>query len=172
MNMRVERMLSTITLPLQAMDFTTFLLGTVGRLDARAFHLRPARVQNQHRDIAVDGRHHGGRMQNLRAEIGQLGGFGERDHFHAMRVGNDGRIGGQHAVHVGPDLDFFGANARADDGRREIGPAAAERGGDAIFGGCDEAAHHYHVLLRPAEEWRRRAWRRSGRTSGTACVWR
>ena len=29
MNMRVDRMLSTITLPLQAMDLTTFLLGTV-----------------------------------------------------------------------------------------------------------------------------------------------
>ena len=117
-------------------------------LDARAFHLRPARIQNHDRNIAVDGGHHGGRMQNLRAEIGQLGGFGERDHFHAMRARNDGRIGREHAVHVGPDLDLFGANARADDGRRKIGPAAAERGGDAIFGGCDEAAHHHHVLLR------------------------
>ena len=56
---------------------------------------------------------------------------------HASMRWPPGRIvgsAGQHAVDVGPDLDLFRADARADDGRREIRPAAAERGGDAVFG--------------------------------------
>ena len=76
---------------------------------------------------------HGGRMQHLGAEIGQLGGFGEGDGFDAMAAGQDGGIGGEHAVDIGPDLNLFGADARADDGSGEIGTAAAERGGDAIL---------------------------------------
>ena len=85
-------------------------------------------------------------MQHLGAEIGQLRGFGEADGFDAMAAGQDGRVGGQHAVDVGPDLDFFGANAGAHDGRGEIRPAAAESGGDAVVGGADEAAHHDHAI--------------------------
>src|ERR1039458_2571079 len=43
---------------------------------------------------------------------------------------------------------FFRADARAHDGSGEVGTAAAERGGDAILGGRDEAAHHYDLVLR------------------------
>ena len=92
--------------------------------------------------LLLDGRNHGGGVQHLGAEIGQFGGFGERDGLDAVAAGEDGGVGGEHAVDVGPDLDLFGADARADDRRGEIGAAAAERGGDAVFGGGDEAAHH------------------------------
>ena len=68
---------------------------------------------------------HGGGMQHLGAEISQLGGFGEGDGLDAMAAGQDGGVGGEHAVHVGPDLDLFGADARAHDGGREI---ASRRG--------------------------------------------
>ena len=64
----------------------------------------------------------------------------------AMATGQDGGVGGEHAVDVGPDLDLLGADARAHDGRGEVGAAAAERGGDAVLGGADEAAHHHHLL--------------------------
>ena len=57
-------------------------------------------------------------MQHLGAEVGQLGGLGEGDGLDAVAAGQDGGIGGQHAVDVGPDLDLFGADAGADDGRR------------------------------------------------------
>src|ERR1039458_9783698 len=43
---------------------------------------------------------------------------------------------------------FFRADARAHDGSGEVGTAAAERGGDAILGGRDEAAHHHDLILR------------------------
>jgi hypothetical protein len=75
-------------------------------------------------------------VQHLGAEVGQFGGFGEGDGLDAMAAGQNGGVGGEHAVDVGPDLNFFGADARADDGRGEIGTAAAERGGDAVFGGA------------------------------------
>ena len=61
-----------------------------------------------------------------------------------MAAAQDGGVGGKHAVHVGPDLDFLGANARAHDGRGEVRSAAAERGGDAIVRSADESAHHHH----------------------------
>ena len=82
-------------------------------------------------NVLLDGGQHGGRVQHLGAEIGQLGGFGEGDRLDAMAARQDRGIGGEHAVDVGPDLDLFGADARADDGGGEVGAAAAERGGDA-----------------------------------------
>ena len=67
--------------------------------------------------------------------------------FDAMAAGKDGWVGGQHAVDVGPDLNFLGADARADDGCGEVGTAAPERGGDAFFGGRDEASHDDDLVL-------------------------
>src|SRR5208283_174883 len=118
-----------------------FAVNALGH-DARAGNLRAARIQDQHRDAFLDGRQHGGRMEHFGAEIGQFGGFGEGDGLDAMAAGEDGGIGRQHAVHVGPDLDLLGADAGSHDGRGEIGTAAAEGGGDAVLAGGDEAAHH------------------------------
>ena len=81
-------------------------------------HFGPARIQNQDRNVLFDRRHHGRRMQHLGAEVGQLGRFGEGDRLDAMAAGQDGRVGGEHAVHIGPDLDLLGADSGADDGRR------------------------------------------------------
>ncbi len=85
-------------------------------------------------------------MENFGAEVGELGGFGEGDAFDAMAAGEHGGVAGEHAVDVGPDLDLLGADARADDGGGEVRTAAAERGGDAVFGGGDEAAHYDDVF--------------------------
>ena len=59
-----------------------------------------------------------------------------------MAARDDSWIGGQHAIDVGPDLNFLGIHSGAHDGGRIIGPAAPERCGVAIFGGSDETAHH------------------------------
>ena len=36
---------------------------------------------------------------------------------HAVAAGDDARIGGEHAIDVGPDLNLFRMDARADNGR-------------------------------------------------------
>ena len=100
------------------------------------------RIEDPHRNVARHRRLNGRRMQHLRAEVGQLRGFGERQMRHDLRVLDDARIGGEHAVDVGPDLDLRRAEAGADDGRRKIRAAAAERRGHAVGGGADEAADH------------------------------
>ncbi len=80
----------------------------------------------------------GGWVKNLCAEECHFSGFGERDTFDTMAAGDDARIGREHAINVGPDLNLFGINARADDGGRVVGTAAAKGGGDAVLGGSDE----------------------------------
>ena len=56
---------------------------------------------------------------------------------------NDARIGGEHAVDVGPDLDRVGAHRGADERRAVVAPAAPERRGDArAFRRADEPAEH------------------------------
>ena len=42
--------------------------------------------------------------------------------------GHAARIGAQHAVDVGPDVDLVGVEQRAEDRRREVAAVAAERG--------------------------------------------
>ena len=118
-------MLTSVILRLQAIDLTDVVAVHGFGGDARARHFGPARIQDQHRNVLLDRRHHGGRVQHLGAEVGELGGFGEGDGLDAVAAGQDGRVGGEHAVHVGPDLDLFGADARADDGGGEV---ASRRG--------------------------------------------
>src|SRR5579863_6678079 len=115
--------------------------------DAGAGDLRTAGVEDENGDVFFHGGEHGGRVENFGAEVGELGGFGEGDALDAMAAGEHGGVAGEHAVDVGPDLDFLGADARANDGGGEVRAAAAERGGDAVFGGGDEAAHYDYVLF-------------------------
>ena len=83
-------------------------------------------------------------MQNLGAEIGELGRLGEGDRLHAVRFGHELRIAGHHAINVGPNLNLLRSQSGADNGGAEIGAAAAQRGGHAIFGRADESAEHRH----------------------------
>ena len=117
------------------------------RGDARAFAGGIARVQHVDRNIFLDGGQDRGRVQDFRAEVGELGGFVEADDFDAAGVGADAGVGGENAVHVGPDLDAVGVEARAEDGGGEIGAAAADGGGDAGAVGADEAAHDRHFAF-------------------------
>ena len=52
-------------------------------------------------------------MQHFRAEIGELGGFAIGNFRNGARVGNQARIGGEHAIHVGPDDHFVRAASAA-----------------------------------------------------------
>ena len=83
-SMRVDTMFTSVMLAL-AGDGLGDVLGMDGvRDDARARHVGTPRVQDQHRDVLLDGRHHGGRMQHLGAEVGEFGGFGKGDGLDAM----------------------------------------------------------------------------------------
>ena len=67
-------------------------------------------------------------MQHLRAEIGEFGGFAIGNFRNCARLGHQPRIGGQHAIHIGPDDDFARVDGRAENRRGVVGAAAAERG--------------------------------------------
>ena len=108
------------------------------RRDFRAGIFRLEGIANPYRNSRL---HHGAqrlRMQNFRAEIGELGGlaignFGDRAGF-----GNQARIGAEHAVHVRPDDDFVRAERAAQNRGGIIRASAAERGENAVGGRADE----------------------------------
>ena len=118
--------------------------------DQRSERMCPVRVENPHRNVSRDGRLDRRRVQHLGAEIRQLRRLGKRQVRHDLRVGDDARIGRQHAVHVGPDLNLARAEAGADDRGRKIGAASAQRGGDAARRSADEAADRPECARRPA----------------------
>ena len=111
------------------------------RQDARALVGGVARVQHQHRNVLLDGGQHGRRVQDLRAEIGELRRLFEADHLDPVSIGTDTRVGGLHAVDVGPDLDTLGVQPCTDQGGGEIGASAADGGGNSLAGGADKATH-------------------------------
>src|SRR5579864_4795054 len=58
------------------------------------------RIQNVHGNILLDGREHSGRVQHLRAEVGQFRRLIEADHANPVRIRAKIRIGGHHSVHI------------------------------------------------------------------------
>ena len=92
---------------------------------------RVQRVQNIDRNILLNRGQHGRRMQNFGAEIGKLGGFVKADDFDAAGIGAEARVGGHHAVDVGPDFDALGIEARAKNSGGKIRTSAADGGRDA-----------------------------------------
>ena len=83
--------MTSVILRLQAIDFTTFAQCTASLVMRVPSTSGPPRIQDQHRNILLDGRHDGGRVQHLGAEIGQLGGFGERDGLDTMPAAQNRR---------------------------------------------------------------------------------
>jgi hypothetical protein len=91
--MRVERTFMSVMLRLQAMDFTTFLQGTESAMICVPLTsgCREFRISTE-MFFSMAGRMVAG-CRTLRAEVSQLGGFGEGDIFHAMAARQDGRVG-------------------------------------------------------------------------------
>ena len=100
------------------------------------------RVEDAHGDAGQDGGLHRRGMQDLRAAVRQRGGFVERQPVHGARPAEEPRVGGEHAVDVGPDLNLGRAQARADERRRVVRPSPAERRRHALGRRADEAAQH------------------------------
>ena len=70
------------------------------------------RIEHVHGNAQAHGRRDGARMQHLRAERRQLRRLVEPDMLDELGGLHHARIGGEHPVHVGPDLDGVGSAAR------------------------------------------------------------
>ena len=88
--------------------------------------LRLHRVQQAHRDIGVAGRQDAGGVQDLRAEIRQLGGFVKVKMAHGRCILHHTGVVVVHSVDVCPDLDFFRPGDGADDAGRIVRPSPPE----------------------------------------------
>ena len=66
-------------------------------------------------------------MNHLRAEVRELHGFVVRQRIDDLGVGHEPRIGAQHAVDVGPDVNLLRIEQRAEDRAGEVAAVAAER---------------------------------------------
>ena len=91
-------------------------------------------------------------MQHFRAEVRELHRLLVRHLRQHERRRHDPRIGAQHAVHVGPDLDERRADGGADDRRAVIRSVPPDRRRLAVVGGADEAGDDRSHARRAAEE--------------------
>ncbi len=98
------------------------------RADQRAGLLGREGVADPDRDVAADGRRHGLRMDHLGAEVRQLHRLVVRQRVDDLWLRHAARIGRQHAVDVGPDVDLAGIEQRAEDRGGEVAAVAAQRG--------------------------------------------
>ncbi len=92
-------------------------------------------------------------MDHLGAEIGQLEGLLVGHMIEHKSLGHAPRIGRQHAVDIGPDVDLGGIEQGAEDARRVVAAVAAERG-DALIGQApgDETGDHVTLCRMQAPE--------------------
>ncbi len=136
--MPVPSRLTSATRSMLVMPFTGRSEAGCGA-DQRADLLGREGVADPDGDAALDRRRHGLRMDDLGAEVRELHRLvvGERvDH---RGIGHAARIGRQHAVDVGPDVDLAGREQRAEDRGGEVAAVAAERGRHAAPVDGDEA---------------------------------
>ena len=116
--------------------------------------MRAAGAEDADRHMGAAGGAEGAVVRLLGAGAGQLQSLGEREGEDTPGGGDLPRVGGHHAVHVGPDLHLFGAEGGADDGGGEVRALLAERGGDAAERGAHVAAHHRHPPRRQMRQQR------------------
>ena len=74
-------------------------------------------------------------MHDFRTGSGHLQKFVVGDSLQLLRIFNDARIAGEHAIDVGEDLAGIGIQRAGQRDRGQIGTATAERGCFA-FGVC------------------------------------
>src|SRR3954468_8136383 len=68
-------------------------------------------------------------MNHLRAVICKFNRLFKADFRQSSGVGTNARIGGEYAIHIGPDPDFVCATSGSNDGGGIIGASAAQRSG-------------------------------------------
>ena len=97
-----------------------------GIVNQRAACRRIHRVEHAHRNVVELGGHHAGRMQNLCAEIGKLGGLVEMQLVHRLGVLHKTGVVVVHTVYVGPYLYLLGIDGRTDERCRKVAATALQ----------------------------------------------
>ena len=80
--------------------------------------------------------------KHLRAERRELRRLIEANLLDESRTLHDARVGREHAIDVGPDLDGLGAQRGAEQRRTVVAAATSECRDDAAGRGADEPADH------------------------------
>ena len=83
-------------------------------------------------------------MQHFCAKVRELRRLAIRNFRNRARFRHQPRVRGQHAVHIGPDNDFICVERCAQNSRRKIRAAPAERRQLSIYGRTNETGHHRH----------------------------
>jgi len=86
-------------------------------------------------------------VQHLRPEVGHLAHLAVGQHGDHLGVRGQARVGGHHAVHVGPNPHFGAVHIRAQQGSAVIAAAAPQRRHHAVARRADEAGHYRHQPL-------------------------
>lgn len=94
------------------------------------------------RDLGVDRRGHGLRVDHLGSEVGQLDGLGVAHEGNDLSIGHTSGVGRVDSADIGPYGDASGGEHATEDGCTEVAPVTLERGGDSIEGGGDVACDH------------------------------
>ncbi|OPZ72411.1 MAG: hypothetical protein BWY83_00659 [bacterium ADurb.Bin478] len=112
--------------------------------DQSAVRLRPLRVKHRDRNVLAHRRQQAGRMQHFGAKIRQLRCFLKGHFADAFGFGNQGGIGGEHAVHIGPDLHRSRIQHSADQSGGIIRSSSSQGCSAAAGVGADKPLHHRH----------------------------
>ena len=89
-------------------------------------------------------------MDDLRAEVAELGGLGVRQRGERLRVLHHARVGAHDPTHVGVDAELVRGYGGREDGGRIVRPAPAERRGHALGGRADEPGDHRYRAVAEA----------------------
>src|ERR1051326_3282910 len=95
-----------------------------GDFRPRAFEI--PRIEHIDRNVLVDRGKQRSWMKDLRAEVGELGGFIKADLLDRASIRTEARISGHHAFDVSPDLDTTRIEGSANNRGRIIRAAASE----------------------------------------------
>ncbi len=118
---------------------------TGGDLGSRAPEI--AGIEHINRNVLMNGRKQGRRVQDFCAKIRQLGGFVEADALDSSGLGTESRVSSHHAFDIGPDFNAIGVERRADDGGRIVRSAATKSCWNAVGGCRNESAHDRNAFF-------------------------
>mmetsp|Transcript_103270 Transcript_103270/g.301263 ORF Transcript_103270/g.301263 Transcript_103270/m.301263 type:complete len:451 (+) Transcript_103270:1004-2356(+) len=115
---------------------------------ARAWVSRVEDIAHHHRDPVLNAGHHGGRVQNLAAEVRKLHGLIKSHFLDREGRGHSARVCRVHTIHVLPHRDPRGTKHLGEDRGRVVRAAALQRRWPTGGRAADEAGDHDEGCVR------------------------